>query len=145
MTPKPPPVDNFLRIYTDLATQPNDYILTLEEFANLGPKTTIQELTKMWVELHLGIEWTIVTIDPLGFTDSLTARGRNKTERQALRNHTTWHPQNLIEFVKAVRNTTGTLLIVEGDISKVPQWHKEFDRTVVVHAPTDHVPFLPPS
>lgn len=136
MTPKPPPVDNFLRLYTDLATRPNDYVMELEEFAGLGPKTTITELTKMWVELHLGIEWTIVTIDPLGFTDTITAKSRNTTKVQRIGNHLGWDPLKQSDFVRAIRNTTGTLLIVEGLREQVPVWHLEFDRTCVVNPPS---------
>lgn len=134
-----PPVVNPLRLYTELLTNPIK-VLEFEEFSGLGPKTSVKEISRMWIQSHQRYEWTVVTVDPLGFTDSITARSTNKTETRRHGNHQSWQRSQHEEFANALMPTGNTLLIVEGTQKDLPIWYDVFDRVVLVKPPSGMVP-----
>lgn len=128
---------NILKIYTELATANSDKILVIDEFLNLGPKTTVKELSDMWLKLNHAQEWTILVLDPLDFLDSLTAKSRDTMQRHHHGNFRSWQNDKMQDFCDKLYQTKNTLLLIEGvrKPSELPPFWKCADRTVMVKNP----------
>ena len=137
---RPPPVTNHLKLYTDMQTLPKDEVLLLEEFAGLGPKRTVEELSRVWINLNVKQPWAVVIVDPLGFTDALWAITKDEAVKKLYGNCESWDLNKQRDFYQKVMAAKNTLVIFEGLRNELPMWYRAFDRTVVVAAPGQATP-----